>query len=200
MDISNIGPIKTLRAPEKWKRVTVRVSQGSRMDLPVVLLVPEQESAARLEIGIFYRGRLESEEDGQYFHQLLEQHVKAIKPTALTPTQIKSLTRVLDLVGFNQYSYPTQMSGYMADFYLRTAQIHIINEKAVLRVDGEFKADNKTDVYYNSLFIDADNRGRKVYEIYLLSSDKDLYLRHLTVFKEMTESIEWQTLERSTIF
>lgn len=198
MEICNIGPIKSLRAPENWKRAAARIAQGSRMDLPVVLLVPDD--GKQVEIGIFYRGRLESEEDGTYFHSLLEQHSTATQAVALTPGQIKSLSKILDLAGFNQYSFPSQMSGYNADFNLRTAQILVINDRTVLKVDGEFKADTKTDAYYGSVFVDADNRGRKIYEIFLLAADKDTYLRTLPLFKELTESIEWQTMEKTTFF
>jgi hypothetical protein len=198
MEICNIGPIKSLRAPTNWRRAAARIPQGSRMDLPVVLLIPDD--GKQVEIGIFYRGRLESEEDGNYFHSLLEQNSSAEHPVALSPTQIKALSRILDLAGFNQYSFPSQLSGYNADFQLRTAQILVINNRTVLKVDGEFKADTKPDAFYGAVFVDADNRGRKIYEIFLLAQDKETYLRTLPLFKELTESIEWQTLEKTTFF
>ncbi|MBX9572123.1 MAG: hypothetical protein K2X77_24735 [Candidatus Obscuribacterales bacterium] len=198
MEISNIGPIKSLRAPANWKRAAARIAQGSRMDLPVVLLVPED--GKQVEIGIFYRGRLESEEDGTYFHNLLEQNASTSHAVALTPGQIKALSKILDLAGFNQYSFPSHLSGYNADFHLRTAQILVINNRSVLKVDGEFKADLKADAFYGSIFVDADNRGRKIYEIFLLAADKETYLRTLPLFKEVTDSIEWQQLEKTTFF
>lgn len=169
------------------------------MDLPVIQFVPEDNSK-QVEIGIFYRGRLENETEGQLFHNLLQENSNVATPVALSPGQIKSLCSVLDLTGFNQYSYPPAMSGYAADFHLRSAQILLLNGRAVLKVDGEFRADQKPDSYYGTYYVDADNKGRKIYEIYLQSSDRDTYLRTLPVFNEITSSIEWQTIEKTTLF
>ena len=168
------------------------------MDIPVILLVPEDGSRA-VEIGIFYRGRLESEPDGYIFHELLTQNSDSASSTALTPSQIKSLNRVLDLAGFNQYSYPMELSGYAADFFLRTAQVKVLNGRSLLKVDGEFRADMNPDSYYVSYFVDADNRGRKIYEIFMLGKDKESYLLTLPLFKDLMESIQWQTMDKQTL-
>lgn len=160
------------------------------MELPVVqLTLPGKEND--LEIGIFYRGKLESESDGANFHALLEMNKHAQQPVSLSPGQIRSLSRVLDLTGFNQYIFPRHISGYNPDFQLRTAQVFVLRGRPVLRVDGEFKADIKTDTYYACLYIDADNSGRKIYEFYLKASDRDTFFRAFSIFKQIAETIEW---------
>ncbi len=190
MDINDIGPFKRISVPSEWKRSSIRVPQGNRQELPVVqLTIPGRED--HFEIGIFYRGRLESEKDGENFHALLEQNKDLCEALFLSPGQIRSLSRTLNLAGFNQYSFPRHLSGYSADFQLRSAQVIILSGRPVLRVDGEFKADQLTDTYYESLFVDADNKGRKIYEFYVRASEKNAYSRALPIFRTMTETIEW---------
>ncbi|MBX9688677.1 MAG: hypothetical protein K2X27_18355 [Candidatus Obscuribacterales bacterium] len=190
MDITDIGPFKRIWAPADWKRKTLKVTQGNRLDLPVLLLtIPGLED--ELEIGIFYRGKLESPADGENFHALLQRHKTAEAPVALSPGQIRSLSRVLNLAGFNQYTFPKQLTGYNADFQLRTAQVVVLNGRPVLMVDGEFRADESADAFFGCLFVEADDSGRKIYELYLKAADKELYLRSLNTFRQVTESIEW---------
>ncbi len=190
MDINEIGPFKRISVPPEWKRCGIRIPQANRQELPVVkLFIPELED--RLEIGILYRGRLESESDGENFHALLELYKTTTEPVSLGPGQIRSLQRVLNLAGFNQYSFPRHVSGYSADFQLRTAQVLVLNGRPVLRVDGEFKADQAPDTFYECVFVDADNKGRKIYELYLRATDKLNYLRALLTFRKLSETIDW---------
>ncbi|MBX9721156.1 MAG: hypothetical protein K2X81_07170 [Candidatus Obscuribacterales bacterium] len=193
MDITEIGPFKRIVVPDEWKRTGIRVPQANRQELPVVKLVlPELED--KLEIGIFYRGRLESEADGENFRALLNQYKTVTEPASLGPGQIRSLQRILNLAGFNQYSFPRHMTGYSADFQLRTAQVLVINGRPVLRVDGEFKADQAADTFYECLYVEAGNKGRKIYELYLRAADRHNYMQALTVFRHMCTTIGWNQL------
>jgi hypothetical protein len=190
MDITDIGPFKKLSTPPEWRRKTLRLPQTNRSDLPVVqLVIPGMEED--LEIGIFYRGKLESQADGENFHALLEMNREIAAAVALSPGEIRSLTRVLNLAGFNQYSFPRHITGYNPDFQLRTAQVLLLNGRPVLKVDGEFKADISTDTYFACVFVEADEGGRMIYELYLRASNKDTYLRALPAFRLIAESIEW---------
>jgi hypothetical protein len=168
----------------------LRIPQGNNMELPLLQLnLPGKEEL--VEIGIFYRGRLESVEDGENFHLLLERNKEAEAPVALSPGQIKSLARIMDTTGFNQYAFPAHLTGYNADFQLRTAQVVLINGRPVLRVDGEFKAESTPDAFYGCLYVEADEAGRKVYELYLRASDKRNYMYALAAFNLIAESVEW---------
>jgi hypothetical protein len=190
MDITDIGPFRKLSYPPEWRRKTLRLPQTNRSDLPVVqLILPGKED--ELEIGIFYRGKLETKEDGVNFHALLEMNKDAESPVALSPGEIRSLTRILNLAGFNQYSFPRHLTGYNPDFQLRTAQVFLLNGRPVLKVDGEFKADISTDTYFACVFVEADDTGRRVYELYLKAGEKESYSRALPVFRQIAESIEW---------
>jgi len=190
VDITDIGPFKKISAPEQWRRNALRIPMGNRLELPVIQLsLPGKEED--LEIGIFYRGKLESQDDGDNFHALLQQHSQSQAPVALSPGQIRSLTRILDLAGFNQYVFPRHLSGYNPDFQLRSAQVCILNGRPVLRVDGEFRADVAPDTYYLCLYVEGDKSGRKIYELYLRASDRALYFRALPAFNQLLESIEW---------
>lgn len=190
MEITDIGPFKKLVVPAEWQRRSLRIPQSNRMELPVIQLsLPGKEDS--LEIGIFYRGKLESEDDGANFHALLEQNKESKTAVTLTPGQIRSLTRTLDLAGFNQYVFPRHLSGYNPDFQLRSAQVYVLNGRPVLRVEGEFKADLDTDTYFACLYVEADSSGRKVFELYLRASDRDTFFKGLQVFKQINESIEW---------
>ncbi len=190
MDITDIGPFKKITVPPDWRRNTLRVPQSNRMELPIIqLTMPGKEQ--EMEIGIFYRGKLESEDDGENFHALLLQHREAEQAVTLSPGQIRSLSRVLDLAGFNQYTYPRHLTGYSPDFFLKTAQVIVINGKAVLKVDGEFRDEDKTDTFYGGLFVEADESGRKIYELYLRVTAKEMHLKGIQFFRRMAESIEW---------
>ena len=190
MDITDIGPFKKITVPPDWRRNTLRVPQANRMELPIIqLTMPGKEQ--EMEIGIFYRGKLESEDDGENFHALLLQHREAEQAVTLSPGQIRSLSRVLDLAGFNQYTYPRHLTGYSPDFFLKTAQVIVINGKPVLKVDGEFRDEDKTDTFYGGLFVEADDSGRKIYELYLRVTAKELHLKGIQFFRRMAESIEW---------
>lgn len=190
MDITDIGPFKKITVPPDWRRNTLRVPQSNRMELPIIqLTMPGKEQ--EMEIGIFYRGKLESEDDGENFHALLLQHREAEQAVTLSPGQIRSLSRVLDLAGFNQYTYPRHLTGYSPDFFLKTAQVIVINGKAVLKVDGEFRDEDKTDTFYGGLFVEADDSGRKIYELYLRVTAKEMHLKGIQFFRRMAESIEW---------
>lgn len=190
MDITDIGPFKKISVPKEWRRNMLRVPQANRIDLPVLqLTLPGKED--ELEIGIFYRGRLESEDDGENFHALLEQHRGLDTPMALGPVQIRSITRILNLAGFNQYSFPRHLSGYSPDFHLRTAQVMSLNGRPVLRVDGEFRADIAPDTYYGCLFVEADDTGRKIYEMYLRANSRDTFFWALSAFNQIASSVEW---------
>lgn len=190
MDITDIGPFKKITIPPDWRRNTLRVPQANRMELPIIqLTMPGKEQ--EMEIGIFYRGKLESEDDGENFHALLLQNKEAEHAVTLSPGQIRSLSRILDLAGFNQYTFPRHLTGYSPDFYLKTAQVLVINGKPVLKVDGEFRDEDKTDTYYGGLFVEADDTGRKVYELYLRVTAKEMHLRGIQHFRRMAESIEW---------
>lgn len=190
MDITDIGPFKKIVVPPGWRRNMVRIPQGNNMELPLIqLTLPGKEDL--VEIGIFYRGRLESSEDGENFHLLLERHKAAEAPVALSPGQIKSLARIMDTTGFNQYAFPHHLTGYNADFQLRTAQVLNLKGKSVLRVDGEFKVDTTSDAYYGCVYVEADEAGRKVYELYLRACDKRNYMYALGAFNQIAESVEW---------
>lgn len=190
MEITDIGPFKKLSAPADWRRNALRIPLGNRLELPVIQLsLPGKEED--LEIGIFYRGKLESEDDGDNFHALLQQHKEAQGPAALSPGQIRSLTRVLDLAGFNQYVFPRHLSGYNPDFQLRSAQVLVLKGRPVLRVDGEFRADVSPDTFYLCFYVEADKSGRKIYELYLRATDRTLYFRALPAFNQLVDSIEW---------
>jgi len=190
MDITDIGPFKKLTTPPEWRRKTLRLPQTNRMDLPVVqLILPGKEE--EMEIGILYRGKLENEFDGENFHALLQMNKETATPVALSPGEIRSLTRVLNLAGFNQYAFPRHITGYNPDFLLRSAQVFLLNGRPVLKVDGEFKADINTDTFFACLYAEADNAGRKIYEIYLRATDRETYLRTLPAFRSIAESIEW---------
>lgn len=190
MDISDIGPFKKITAPPQWQRRTLKLPQANRSELPVLQLVlPGKEE--ELEIGIFYRGKLETEEDGENFHALLEQYQYVDSPVSLSPGQIRSLSRILALAGFNQYSFPRHLTGYNPDFTLKTAQVFLLNGKPVLKVDGEFKADTEADMHFGCIYVEADTKGRKVYELYVQATNRDVYLRALPSFKMITDSIVW---------
>ena len=190
MDINDIGPFKKITVPAEWRRTTVKIPQANRMELPIIqLTMPGRE--LDLEMGIFYRGKLESEDDGENFHALLLQHREIQTAVTLTPGQIRSLSRILDLAGFNQYTFPRHLTGYSPDFYLKSAQVIVINGRAVLKIDGEFQNEEKIDCYYNGLFVEADDTGRKVYEMYLKVVEKEFHLRGLQTFRRMAETIEW---------
>lgn len=190
MDITDIGPFKKIVVPPGWRRNMIRIPQGNNMELPLIqLTLPGKEDL--VEIGIFYRGRLESAEDGENFHLLLERHKETQAPVALSPGQIKSLARIMDTTGFNQYAFPHHLTGYNSDFQLRTAQVVNLRGKAVLRVDGEFKIDTTPDAHYGCLYVEADETGRKVYELYLRACDKKNYMYALGAFNQIAESVEW---------
>lgn len=194
MDILDIGPFKKISVPPDWRRSTIKIPQAGRGELPIVqLTMPGREDD--LEIGIFYRGKLESEADGENFHALLDQHKSSQTATTLTPGQIRSLSRILDLTGFNQYTFPRHLTGYNPDFQLRSAQVLLLSGRPVLKIDGEFRAESLADTFYGGIYVDADGKGRKVYELYLRAVEKEFFQKGILTFRRMAESIEWAALD-----
>lgn len=194
MIISDLGPFKKIEAPPDWRRSTIRVPLNNRLDLPLTLLtIPGKEED--FEIGIFYRGKLESEEDGENFQALLSQQEHAGSALSLSPGQLRSLSRVLDLTGFNQYSHSLEKSGYAPEFMLRSAQVIVINKRCVLKIDGEFRADETPDAQLLCIYVAADKRGRKIFELYLKATDREAFLRLTPVFRQVCQTIEWSEPE-----
>ena len=194
MDILDIGPFKKISVPPDWRRSTVKIPQANRGELPVLqLTMPGREED--LEIGIFYRGKLESEADGENFRALLQQHKSIDTAVTLTPGQIRSLSRILDLTGFNQYTFPRHLTGYNPDFQLRSAQVFVLNARPVLKIDGEFRAESLPDTFFAGIYVDADNNGRKIYELYFKASERDFFLKGMGTFRKVAESIEWAATE-----
>lgn len=194
----NIGPIKRLEAPQGWKKTTARVSQPNHIQSPVLLFRPP-DSEHDVEIGVFFRSRLESEADGKIFADLISAHADIISKEALQPAQIKDLVNILDLTGFNQYSFPQEISGYQPDFYLRSAELMPLNGKVVLRVVGDFMTAGDIDTYFCGIYIDADGSGRKIYEIFLRSNNKPAFVKALIAYKISLASISWNQTDRSAL-
>lgn len=191
MQLSNIGPIKQLTVPPSWEKMATSVALPNHMQLPVFIFRP-RNAESLVEMGIFFRGRMESEKDGLMFRDLLLRHQDIREKTALMPQEIKDLVHVLDLTGFNQYSFPQEKSGYPPDFHLRSAELVPLNGKIVLKVVGDFVTTGVVDAYYYGIYIDADGSGRKVYEVFLRAGDKQEFMRSLTAYKAALSTISWR--------
>jgi hypothetical protein len=119
---------------------------------------------------------------------------------------IKSLASALgsNLVGDNQLTSPQGgENARQPAFHLDSAMVETINGKNVITVDGWFtqmgaKAEIKTDSngplkrYYTGIFYDADGKGTKIDQMYLVADDKDSFVSTKGVFRSSTKSIEWR--------
>ncbi len=119
---------------------------------------------------------------------------------------MKSLASALgaNLVGDNQLT--SQKGGENARqpaFHLDSAMVETINGKNVITVDGWFtqmdaNADIKTGSngplkrFYTGIFYDADGKGTKIDQMYLVADDKDAFVSTKGVFRSSTKSIKWR--------
>lgn len=188
--LSNIGPIKHLTAPSFWQKTCLRVPLPNHMQLPLFIFRPPS-SKKNLEIGVFFRGRMESDSDAHKFSSLLKRHQNIKDKQTLTHNEIKELASIFDIAGFNQYSFSSDKSGFPPDFRLRSAEIIPVNNRIVLRVVGDFLTEQTVDTYFCGIYIDADGTGKKVYEVFLKAGDKEEFLHSLPEFKAMLDSISW---------
>lgn len=190
MDVCRIGPVKKMSIPNGWKRATYRIAGSGRPELPVVSFRPPGDVAA--EIGIFFRGRMESESTGRKFTEYLNSFVGPGK-RALIKEEIRELSEILDLAGFNQFSFPPEECGFVPDFRLLTAELEVVNGRVVLVVSGEFlERMDLIDTWYTTVFVDSDGSGRKIYELFYRASEQELYGQHLILFENALQSIEWE--------
>lgn len=191
MQFCKVGPFKSIALPSSWKRQTYRIAGSGRPELPVIAFYPIDTSDT--EMSVFFRGRLESEDNGRNFAELLHHHVKSGSTrAALSPGQIKNLTEILDLAGFNQYSFSAEEHGFAPDFNLRSAELVTIDGKAIVSVTGEFCTNQQCDTWYTGCFVDADGSGRKVYEFFLRSTNRESFFKFLKNYNDAVASIEWQ--------
>lgn len=197
MQVCKIGPLKSFTIHSSWKRCTYRIPGSGRPELPVISFQPDHHPDT--ELGVFFRGRLESPEVGAKFATLLREHQTSTKEiTPLTPKQIAEITEVLDLTGFNQFAFPPAEYGCIPDFNLRSAEVKTPSNKPVLAVDGEFVAQGTTDTWYRGIYIDADGSGRKIYELFLRSANRDSFYKFLKHFNEAVASICWEETAKDT--
>lgn len=188
--LSNIGPIKNLVAPPDWEKTCLRIPLPNHLQLPLFIFRPPV-SKKDLEIGVFFRGRMETETDGRVFSSLIKRNQHISEKQTLTANEIKDLSPILDITGFNQYSFGNERSGFSPDFHLRSAELIPLNGKIVLKVVGDFLTDQNVDTYFYGIYIDADGTGRKIYEVFLRASDKEEFMQSLSEFKTMLDSISW---------
>ncbi len=90
------------------------------------------------EIALFFRGRLESEDTGRILVQLLSEHPGTDQRISLKTETIRELSEILDLAGFNQFSFPPETTSFVPDFCLQKAEVFPINHRPVLSVSGVF--------------------------------------------------------------
>ncbi|MBY0548552.1 MAG: hypothetical protein K2W95_14880 [Candidatus Obscuribacterales bacterium] len=197
MQVCKIGPLKSFTMPPSWKRCTYRIAGSGRPELPVISFQPDNYPDT--ELGVFFRGRLESSEVGTKFAALLTDHRNSTRAiTPLTPKQIVELTEVLDLAGFNQFAFPPAEYGCVPDFNLRSAEVKTLGGKPVIVVDGEFVAQGTADTWYSGIYIDADGSGRKIYELFLRSANRESFFTFLKHFNEAVSSIRWEETAKDT--
>lgn len=197
MQVCKIGPLKSFSLNSCWKRRTYRIAGSGRPELPVISFQPENHPDT--ELGVFFRGRLESVDAGAKFAALLREHQNAAREiTPLTPKQIAEITEILDLTGFNQYAFPPAEHGFVPDFNLRSAEVKTIGGKPLLVIDGEFLSQSTTSNWYSGIYIDADGSGRKVYELFLRSDSRESFFKFLKHFHDSVASIEWAETAKDT--
>lgn len=165
MQIQNHGQIDRLEIPEDW--LEAALSQEPLDTHSVRMFHPSND--AKVQLRLIYRGRPESEQDGQRFLECLN-----LQPHPLSGSEIEDLVAILREQG-------------QLEFDIMGAETMTLNGKIILWVEGRWKDD---PYWCGTIYIDADGTGRIVQEVTCFAPISSVD-RQRQMFKRIIESIVW---------
>jgi hypothetical protein len=170
MAAQNIGQVKELALPNNWIEIPSRPSlDGSTFS------AYQDKKHPDAKLCFFYRGQKMDENSAQEFHSLLS------KPDhILTNAEFQAMAPIM------------RNKDNPDDFKLESAYTSTINGKRVLAVEGRF---TPQDIDTIALYVDSDNKGSAVQEIYYQGPKKELVSK-VEARKAMKE-INWQNDAKS---
>ncbi|MDR3612990.1 MAG: hypothetical protein P4L53_05435 [Candidatus Obscuribacterales bacterium] len=205
--VQNFDAISSVELPTSWRCSKQNSEIGNSLSF-------RSATNPKAQINFAERSQPVPEQAANAFKQIID-------PDAPTPrivysanldsngegaATIKSLASALgsNLVGDNQLTSPQGgENARQPAFHLDSALVETINGKNVIAVDGWFtQMDEKANIkmglhgplkrYYTGIFYDADGKGTKIDQMYLVADDKDAFVSTKGVFRSSTKSIEWR--------
>jgi hypothetical protein len=206
--IKNYRSIKKMELPDGWEERTIApggmVTRIGRVFTPADNRLAANENidtSDSVTIEFFFRGFPLDEQESRVFRDILVapkmifEEKQAVVPNR---AEIESLTKLMEVLGnCGNNQLVNEQTGFRGPaFILHRMEVLPISGKNVMAVRGFFQDPeiNKRANDFCGIFIDGSPNDKEcqVDEIFLQSSQQELYLQYLPVFKNCLSTIEWQ--------
>jgi hypothetical protein len=173
MQIEDYGPVKTILLPDGWVELPAPKMPAGRS---LKEFAPPDQSGVKL--CFFYRGEPVSAETGAIFNKVLN-----LPPHTLSKEELACLKEIL-----RERTDPEI-------FTVLKSSTEVLNGKRILLLIGTYK---QTGHELYELFMEADETGRLIYEIYIIGPTQP-YRVHLKEVKPALATLKWTDESEQTI-